>query len=252
MDAPHLFVATPCYGGLVTQRYMQSTVALMQEAAAWGVGVSVELLGYDSLITRSRNTLAAQFLDTPGATHLLFVDADLGFEPEQVRRMLRLDEEVVAGLYPLKLLDWEGAPEREAAGEAPERSVLRYVGLPCSGAERIERAGFVTGLYAGTGFMLIRRSALLRLASAHPELRYTHTHTRARQAPSANRYALFDCMIEPETGHYLSEDYAFCRRWRDVGGRIWLDTQGRMVHVGTHEFAGDPAPRHRAAWRGAA
>ena len=68
----HLVVATPCYGGMVTQRYMQSTIALMQAGTACGVTVQIELLGYDSLITRSRNTLVARFLDTPGATHLLY------------------------------------------------------------------------------------------------------------------------------------------------------------------------------------
>ena len=165
--------------------------------------------------------------------------------------MLGHDEDVVAGMYPLKLRDWEGAAGRQA-GEGLETASLRYVGTPCTGPERAERGGFVAGLYAGTGFMLIRRAALLRLAAAHPELRYTHTHTRAEQTRSLHRYALFDCMIEPDTGHYLSEDYAFCRRWRDLGGRLWLDTQGRMVHVGPHEFAGDPASRHHPALRDAA
>ncbi len=226
---------------------MQSTVGLMQHAAAWGIGVSVELLGYDSLVTRSRNTLCAQFLDTPAATHLLFIDADLGFEADQVRRMLCHDEDVVAGMYPLKLRDWDGAAERQAEGEGLGTASLRYVGTPCTGAGRIERGGFVSGLYAGTGFMLIRRAALLRLIAVHPELRYTHTHTRATQAPSQHRYALFDCMIEPDTGHYLSEDYAFCRRWRDIGGRIWLDAQGALTHVGPHEFTGAPGLRYRAA-----
>ena len=236
----HLIVATPCYGGMVTQRYMQSTLALMQAGTACGFTVQIELLGYDSLITRSRNTLVARFLDTPGATHLLFVDADIGFGIEQVARMFRLGEDLVAGMYPLKLIDWDpGARARARAGEPVETAAIRYVGTPCEGAERRERDGFVTGLYAGTGFMLLRRAVLERMATAYAHTRYTAIHTGPAR-PSTNQFALFDCMIEPETGHYLSEDYTFCRRWRQIGGTIWLDTQGALQHVGPHEFHGRP------------
>ncbi|MBS0560468.1 MAG: hypothetical protein JSR21_10470 [Proteobacteria bacterium] len=236
----HLIVATPCYGGVVTQRYMQSTLALMQAGTACGFTVQIELLGYDSLITRSRNTLVARFLDTPGASHLLFVDADIGFEVAQVARMLQLGEDLVAGMYPLKLIDWDpSALARAYGGEPVETAPIRYVGTPCEGADRRERDGFVTGLYAGTGFMLLRRAALETMVRAYAHTRYTAIHT-GQTRPTNNQFALFDCMIEPETGHYLSEDYTFCRRWREAGGTIWLDTQGALHHVGPHEFHGRP------------
>lgn len=240
----HLVVGTPCYGGMVSQRYMQSTIALMQAGTASGFQVTIELLGYDSLITRSRNTLVARFLDTASASHLLFVDADIGFGVEQVARMLRFDQDIVAGMYPLKVMDWSPAADaRRQAGEAADAAALRYVGAPCEGAALERRDGFVTGLYAGTGFMLIKRQVLSRMIGAYPGLRYTAAHTQAAPSRSPNQYALFDCMIEPETGHYLSEDYTFCRRWRDIGGTLWLDTQGPLIHVGPHEFAGQPAQR---------
>ena len=115
---PHLVVATPCFGGLVGQRYMQSAIALLQYGTQMGLQVSIELLGYDSLITRSRNALVARFMDTPTATHLLFVDADTGFNVEQVLRMLHFDQDIVAGMYPLKLIDWdEAALTRARRGE---------------------------------------------------------------------------------------------------------------------------------------
>jgi hypothetical protein len=240
----HLMVATPCFGGMVTQRYMQSTMALMQLGTACGFAVTIELLGYDSLITRSRNTLVARFLDIETTTHLFFIDADIGFGVEQVARMLRFDQDIVAGMYPLKLIDWDaGALARAGGGEAAETAPLRYVGTPCEGAARQQRDGFVTGLYAGTGFMLLRRAALRRMTEHYAHTRYTAAHTQAVPSRSPNQYALFDCMIEPETGHYLSEDYTFCRRWREIGGTIWLDTQGALHHVGPHDFAGQPAAR---------
>jgi hypothetical protein len=245
---PHLVVATPCFGGMVSQRYMQSAMALLLYGTQTGMAVSIELLGYDSLITRSRNALVARFLDMPTATHLLFVDADTGFTVDQVLRMLRFDQDIVAGMYPLKLIDWDSAAlARARGGEPVETAPLRYVGTPCEGAELARQDGFVTGEYAGTGFMLIRRQTLERMIAAYPETNYTAAHTAAAPSLSPNQYALFDCMIDRASGHYLSEDYTFCRRWRDIGGRIWLDTQGELIHVGPHEFLGQPGMRHLAA-----
>ncbi len=240
----HVFVATPCYGGLVHQGYMRSVIELLQTGPALGFRVSVELLGYDSLITRGRNTLVAKFLNTEGATHLLFIDADIVFKAAQIVRMLRFGEDVVAGMYPLKMICWDGlARERADAGESHETAPLRYVGYPAEGEEFESCDGFVTGWYAGAGCMLIRRWALERMKEAFPGARYSAVHTGPVPDGSPNQYALFDCMIDPETGHYLSEDYAFCKRWRSIGGRIWLDTRGELTHVGPHEFAGAPGLR---------
>jgi len=240
----NLFIATPCFGGMITQRYMQSVFSLFQLGNNVGFPVTIELLGYDSLITRSRNSLVAKFLDQSEATHLFFIDADIGFELNHVIRMLQFNEDVVAGMYPLKLLDWaHGGMARALSGEPIEAAPLRYVGTPCEGTARETRAGFVTGIYAGTGFMLIKRAAILRMIQAYAHLRYTAAHTQAVPSLSRNQFALFDCMIDPETKTYLSEDYTFCRRWRDIGGTMWLDTQGALFHVGPHEFYGQPALR---------
>jgi len=242
-DRPHLHIATPCYGGMVTQSYMQSVLRLMQHAPGAGFDLSLSLLGNDSLITRSRNTLVARFLDQPEATHLMFIDADIGFDPADIERMLRADRDVVAGMYPLKFHHWDQAAEaRLGAGEAFDTAALRYVGLAETGAAP-GSDGFVRGTYAGTGFLLIRRAALLRLASANPQAHYRAIQSWPPRPASPNQYALFECMIEPETGIYLSEDYAFCRRWRDLGGDIWLDTLGCLTHSGSCDFTGRPAAR---------
>ncbi len=237
-------LATPCFGGLVTQLYMRSVMELAAIANAAGFQISVELLGHDSLITRSRNALAGRFLEDPRATHLLFVDADIGFEANQVARMLQFNQDVVAGIYPLKLTEWgDGGLERAQNGEPLETAGLRYVGTPCTGTEFQERDGFVTGQYAGTGFMLIRRDALLRMVAAYPELRYNATPTNAGACAESHQYALFDCMIDPATNRYLGEDYAFCQRWRTIGGTVWLDTRSTLTHVGATEFIGRPSFR---------
>jgi hypothetical protein len=239
-----LFVATPCYGGMVTQRYMQCMFALLQFTAQEGIEVNLELIGHESLITRGRNTLVAKFLDDPRNTHLLFVDADVGFEVIQVLRMLSADRDVVAGMYPLKLIDWNhGALDRLEAGEALEHAPLRFVGVPCQGSELEKDGNLVTAEYAGTGFMLIRRQVFERLMKCYPHIQYKASHIAAIPSTSVNQFAFFDCIIDAETREYLSEDYAFCKRWRAIGGKVWLDTEGTLVHVGQHELMGSAKSR---------
>ena len=241
---PFVLIGTPCYGGLVAQNYMESILQLMVYAARSDFDVSLALNGHDSLITRSRNTIVASFLDMPQATHLMFIDADIVFQPEYVQRMLKFDQDLVAGMYPIKNIDWprlrqQATPENSDAQFA--EAGLNYVGLPCVGADREEREGFVTGTYAGTGFKLIKRSVFERLIAAHPETKYDAAQTWPRpKHRSQNQYALFDCMIEPGTNIYLSEDFAFCRRWRQLGGKIWLDTKSRLGHIGSYKYEGTP------------
>ena len=245
MSVGHVMIATPCYGGLVTQRYMQSVCALLEDARQADIQVSVQLLGYDSLIPRARNSLVAMFLDDPSSTHLMFIDADIGFDVEQAGRLLAFDAELVAGLYPLKIVHYgEDVLKRLEGGESLRSAQTRYVGVPEPEDVQQRRNGFVTALYAGTGFMLIARSALLKMIEAYPETRYVASHNAAHPSLSPNQYGLFDCMIDPDTREYLSEDYAFCRRWRAIGGQLWLDARSRLMHTGPVEFAGDAGPRY--------
>ncbi len=242
----HLVVATPCFGGMVTQRYMQCMYALLRWGAERNIEISLEMLGYESLITRGRNTLVATFLDKPTATHLMFIDADMGFEPDQVERFLAFDRDVVAGLYPLKQFVWnQAAIERAVGGEHIGTAALRYVGTFCEDSDLRVEDGFATGEYAGTGFMMIRRSAIERLIAAYPDSHYAAAHNQAHE--SNNFYALFDTLIHPVTHEYLSEDYAFCHRLRSVGGEVWLDTESQLAHIGPHEFIGDAHARFGAA-----
>ncbi len=237
----HLFIATPCFGGQIHQRYMQCIYMLMQYGASHGFRVQVEMVGRDSLITRARNMLVSKFMDSE-ATHLFFIDADIGFEVPQVIRMLDFNEDVVAGMYPLKLIDWDNnSLERARGGEPLDYAAIRFVGTPATPLTR--RGAFVEGDYAGTGFMMIKREVIARMFEAYPELNYKCAHNSADGYFSPNQYALFDTMIDPDTREYLSEDYAFCKRWQKIGGKMWLDTESRLVHIGNHEFFASPKAR---------
>jgi hypothetical protein len=241
----NIMIATPCYGGLMNHIYVTSLLKLMTEASTLGMRLTLQVAAHDSLITRSRNGLVQGFLDEPSASHLLFIDADIGFEPEAVARLLVMDEDVVAGMYPIKAVDWaklerECHPDMDAA--ALREAGLHFVGVPCTGAAHEEKNHFVTGKYAGTGFMMIKRSALEKMIAAYPESRYRGVQLYgAPKRDDASFYNFFDCMIEPKTGIYLSEDFAFCHRFRAIGGKIWLDTRSRLRHVGAAEFEGNPA-----------
>ncbi len=244
MTQPFILIATPCYGGLVNQGYMESIIELITYASRNNFSVTVALNGHDSLITRSRNKLVSVFLDMPQATHLMFIDADIAFRPDYVHRMLKFDQDVVAGMYPVKNIDWSRLRRNLAPDMTEDRlkeSGLNFVGLPCKGADREERDGFVTGAYAGTGFKLIKRAVFERMIAAYPETKYQVAQTFPRPAVhSNNQYALFECLIDPMTGVYLSEDFAFCDRWRKLGGKVWLDTQSRLSHIGVYRYEGTP------------
>lgn len=245
---PMVFIATPCFGGLVSQHYMQSILGLLQYAGGAGFDAALALLGQDSLITRSRNTLVTQFLNTPAATHLLFIDADIAFDASQVQDMLQFDEDFVAGIYPLKVIDWSNDAMTRAANSAESflSAPLLYVGALCAGSKLERRGRFATAIYCGGGFMMVKRRVIERMIEAYPESRYTSAHAYSNAKGEAN-YALFDCMIDKETNAYVSEDFAFCQKWRDIGGKIWLDTKSRLTHVGAYNFQGAPWLRYATA-----
>lgn len=244
MARPHIVIATPCFGGLVTHTFMLSVMRLQRHIEGLGFGTDVLLLGGDSLISRARSVLVAHFLASPVASHLLFIDADIGFEPEQFMRLYEADREFAAAFYPLKNTDWARVPARAVAGEPLDRAGLSYVGHLCSGAALDVDGDFATADYAGTGFQLLRRSVFERMIAAYPETKFRAVHASTNEQPPADTlYALFDSTIDPDTGTYLSEDYAFCRRWRALGGRIWLDLDSRLSHTGPTTFAGDCSQR---------
>ncbi len=242
----HLIVATPCFGGQLTSAYFFSLLRLQEAFIREGLQVTILLNPNDPLITRARQDMAAKFLEIQDATHLLFVDADIQFEPEQVFRLLKFNAEITAGAYPLKRVDWARVKALVMGNyERPQTGNLRYVVELDKPA--VERDGFGKARYAGTGFLMIRREALLAMVKHYPELSYSGVSRRTDPlAGSPFRSALFDCLLDEKTRAYLSEDYSFCRRWTDMGGEIWVDLRSRLSHVGQMTFEGDFLTRGHA------
>jgi hypothetical protein len=242
-DRIHLVVATPCFGGQVSSIYASSIFHLQRAVRCQSnLVLTIQMRDGDALITRARANLVTLFLDDPAATHLLFVDADIGFAPEQVFRLIESGADVVAGVYPIKRVNWDKARRmlQTSAASAPS-AALDYV-LEIDDPDRVVVVnGFTRVRYAGTGFLMIRRHVLERMC-AHPAyapLQFFREHSLDALSGSPNRFALFECMIDAATGTYLSEDFAFCKRWTDIGGEIWADLQSRLDHVGPSVFHGD-------------
>jgi hypothetical protein len=225
---------------MVTAVYANSLLRLKDACHRAGdVTCDVKMITGDALIPRARQELAGAFVESAHATHLLFVDADIGFEPEAVFRLLAFDADVVAGVYPAKGIDWS----RVAALAKADRPHLPAAAFPyviaADDPARIPtRDGFASVRAAGSGFMMIRRRVITSMIERHPELCYSPAGAETI-GTRATRCALFNCIVDCATGTFLSEDYSFCRRWTDMGGEIWVDLQSRLTHVGAYAFEGD-------------
>jgi hypothetical protein len=249
-DQIHLMVATPAFGGQVSTIYAGSIFHLQRAARSRpNLDLTVLMRDGDALITRARANLVTLFLDDPSATHLLFVDADIGFQPEQVFRLIESGADVVAGVYPIKRVNWDKATRMiESNRPAMPSAALDYV-LEIEDPDHVVAVdGFTRVRFAGTGFLMIRREVLERMCRhpAYASLRFFGEHSHDALAGSPNRFALFECMIDPVTETYLSEDFAFCKRWTDIGGEIWADLQSRLDHVGPSVFHGDVSTQFAA------
>jgi hypothetical protein len=248
-DQIHLVVATPCFGGQVSSIYAGSIFHLQRAVRSMpNIELTVLMRDGDALITRARANLVTLFLDNPAATHLLFVDADIGFTPDQVFRLIESGADVVAGVYPIKRVNWDKARRMLESKRPNPAAALDYV-LEIDDPDRVVVVnGFTRVRYAGTGFLMIRRQVFERMCEhpAYAGLQFFREHSVDALAGSPNRFALFECMIDPKSGTYLSEDFAFCKRWTDIGGEIWADLESRLDHVGPSVFHGDIASQFAA------
>ena len=235
------FVATPNYGGMLSSIYVRSLLGLVNAAWTHGFAMQTRFLDGDSLIPRARNRLVAEFMADPQWTHLFWIDADIGFAPEAALRLLLAGRDVVAGIYPHKTDGWPvgGLAQALPAGSTRQDFEALYASFPVNARDTtIDADGFMEVLDAPTGFMLIARDVFMRMAAAFPELRYT-PEVGASGAAAPPHYRFFDMMAEPGNGRHLPEDFAFCRRWQSLGGKVFVDARSRLQHQGQHTYAGD-------------
>ena len=213
----HLHIGIPCYGGMVSEPTMTSFIRFTLLAQQAGLNWSLDTMVNESLVTRARNNLMAKMMTNKQATHFMFIDADIRFQPESILQMIAYDKEVIGGLYPKKAL-----PVNYVINLKPQTKI---------------QGDIFTVDTMGTGFLLFKRSVYEQLIAAHPECKYVDDVGLGKQYEPM-MYSIFDCKID-ERGHYLSEYWLFCRRWQELGGEIWAHSKVLLNHVGHYEYAGD-------------
>lgn len=246
-----IFVATPMYGGMAHGLYIKSSLDLQTTMSKYGVDTKFSFLFNESLITRARNYLVDEFLRTD-YTHMLFIDSDIHYNPQDVIAMLALDKDVIGGPYPKKSINWKNVAE--AARKFPdldprelENLVGEYVFNVVKGTQTFSVTEPLEVMEIGTGYMMIKRQVFEKMREAYPMIHYKPDHVgQANFDGSRYIHAFFDTVIdykESITGggsdRYLSEDYMFCQMWRKIGGKIWLCPWMRTQHVGTYAFTGN-------------
>lgn len=248
----HIFIATPCYGGQIGEPYFRSMMKFAILCNKYQIQYTISTLANESLITRGRNTLNSFFMENPQATHLFFIDADIEFNGEDILRMVAYDKDIVVGAYPKKALNWDsiiGAARNEELQETPEtieghssNYVVNFDFLKNDKGENTPQVQIEDNLVklkdAGTGFMCIKKEVMQKMFDEYPETKYVND-INVDQKFEPFMYALFDCIIDPESRRYLSEDYTFCRRWQQMGGDVYLDPRTALNHVGHYTFRGN-------------
>lgn len=241
-----IFIATPMYGGQCCGMYMKSCLDLQTIFQQYGIPSRFSFIFNESLITRARNYLVDEFLRTD-FTHLLFIDADIHFNPQDIIAMLALDKDVIGAPYPKKAINWGNVAlaartHPELDPKELENVVGDYVFNVVKGTEKFQVSEPLEVMEIGTGYFLVKREVFPKFAEAYPQLRYKPDHVGQKNF-DGSRYihAYFDTVIDPQSERYLSEDYMFCQWYRAIGGHIWLCPWVQTQHVGTFAFTGNMA-----------
>lgn len=214
-----VFLAIPCYDGKIcaTGAFAIAQLALM--LPGYGVALQMAHLSGCSVISKARNSLVQAFMES-GCTDLLFIDADVRWDPNDIIRLLgwASEKDVVGGVIPTR---------------RPNAPYIATLLEDEQGRFKLDR-GLVEARHLGTAFMMIRRHVFEKLIAEHPEWAYRSVHGDEN---SPNHYSIFD--FKSSSDGYIGEDYNFCDRVRAAGMRVFIDPDIKLDHYGTWEFKGD-------------
>ena len=248
-----LFVATPMYGGACAGMFARSIADLSALCTQYGIPLQFYFLFNESLITRARNYCCDEFMRSD-AEHLMFIDSDIGFNPQDVIALMALqaqDEkyDIIGGPYPKKCISWEKikhAVDKGVADADPnvlEKFVGDYVFNPKENQGSIAIGEPCEVLEIGTGFMMISKPAMQKFNDHYAsQYNYKPDHVRTEHFDGSREILqYFQAEIDPKTKRYLSEDYWFCQKAQDINLRTWFCPWMKMQHVGTYIFGGSLA-----------
>lgn len=248
-----IFIASPHYGGQCAGLYMKACLDLQTMCMQYGIQTKFSFLFNESLITRARNYLVDEFLRSTDFTHLLFIDSDILFNPQDILALLALDKDIIGGPYPKKSINWKNVfkgaqrvlsdPNFDESKFNPgelEGLIGEYVFNPVPGIKRFNVTEPLEVMEIGTGYMLIKRRVFDKFKEEYPHLNYKPDHLgQANFDGTRYIHAYFDTVIDPDSHRYLSEDYMFCQYARAIGFQVWLCPWMKTIHIGTYGFQGD-------------
>jgi hypothetical protein len=247
-----LFLATPMYGGMCAGMYSRSVADLAALCTHYGIPLQMYFLFNESLITRARNYCVDEFMRSD-STHLMFIDSDIGFNPNDVIALMALSRDdspydIIGGPYPKKCISWEKiklAVDKGMADKDPnvlEKFVGDYVFNPKSGSGSIPIGEPVEVLEIGTGFLMARKNTFEKFKEHFPNYSYKPDHVRTAAFDGSREIMqYFQAEIDPVSKRYLSEDYWFCQKVQEMGLKTWFCPWMQMQHVGTYIFGGSLA-----------
>jgi hypothetical protein len=213
-----ILIGLPCYGGVVSDKTTNALFKLGKQFVRNNIDHGILTLANESLISRGRSRIANFFINNTQFEYLFFLDSDVGFEADDVLKLLNYNKEMVCGAYPMKTvpLKWNFTLTQPQQREGDLVAIDKI----------------------GIGFSLIHRNVFIRIAKQYPELKYIPTNESTTHNPTEaeydNSYHYFHEMRQGDI--YLPEDLSFFTRARTVGMQAWMDTSINLCHVGSHVF----------------
>ena len=237
-----LFVATPVHSEC-SIHYTQSLLELQKECWRKKIGVRFHLMK-SSLVTQGRNMCVSAFLESD-STHLLFIDSDISFNAGAAERLVACDKDIISIPYPLKDMNWDKAlklfeeGKLKTAQDIRNKAFYRYpMKVPDNNAIKIKN-GIIEVTHSPTGFMMIKREVFDKMIEKYPHLRIDQDQViNGKNERLPHMWNFFDTQFDQEKHTYLGEDFAFCKRWKDIGGKCYAWIFDYITHVGEHHYTG--------------
>lgn len=231
-----IFIATPMYGGIAKNNYTISLQNLVVKLSQAGHSISTTTIGNESLITRARNTLAHKFMSSDFDA-LLFIDADHGWDADDIIKMIDSGKDLIGAIYPMKGINWENVRLAALAGKEDLEQYSGHFAINLLAGTQdfdVDKPFKVKDI--GTGMMFITRKVFEEL-KPHCKTYKNNNVGKTGVEFGDNVVEYFTTFID-ESEILLSEDYAFCRMWQDIGGEVWSAPWVRITHSGDYSFAG--------------
>lgn len=183
--------------------YVFSIARSREALCASGIQSSYLLLVGNCHVDDARNVVVREFLESD-CTELVFLDADVCWEPKDLVQLCQRDRDIVGGVYPYRRDGGDGMPVRMMdSRKIDAEGLLEVEGLP-------------------TGFMKIKRHVLEKIAECSPKY-FDKVYLTA---------LVFDRPDPDAEGTRWGGDIAFCRKWQAMGGKMYADAELRLGHVG--------------------